>query len=144
MSYRNAIQGAFPMSKQLQAGLVAFVIQALLSMAFYGFLMFDQFAVWEADVARAEPMMQYGFLGMFIFSMAMAAIYPKGYEGGDPIKEGARFGLLVGGLLAGIVVMFYGFYEFQLTGSLIDIVFNLALLSLMGAAIGKVYGADAG
>ncbi|MCB0216457.1 MAG: hypothetical protein KDH92_07470 [Chloroflexi bacterium] len=132
------------MGKLLQAGLVAFVIMAVVSMLFYGVLMVDQFAVWEAEVARAAPMMPLGFVGMLIFSLSMAAIYPKGYQGGDPLQEGARFGLRVGGLLAGLVVMFYSFYEFQLAGSVIDIVFNVLLLAVMGAAIGKVYGSGAG
>lgn len=131
------------MNKLLQATVAAFAIMAVASIAFYGFLMVDQFAVWEAAVARAEPIFAFGILGMLIFSLAMALMYPKGYQGGDPVKEGARFGFLVSVLLVGVVSTYFGFYEFQATGILIDIVFNVVLVTIMGAAIGKVYGGGA-
>lgn len=55
-------------------------------------------------------------------------------------QKGARFGLRIGVLLVGLVTMYYSLYELQLNGVLVDMVFNLALLTLMGIAIAKVYG----
>lgn len=131
------------MSKMLKAGLVAFLIMAVASAVFYGVLMIDRFAVWEAEVARAEPNILLGFVAMLLFSMAMAAMYPKGYQGGDPVKEGARFGSMVALVLVSIILLNYTIYELQFAGSLVDMVFNGILVTGMGAAIGTVYGSGA-
>ncbi len=131
------------MTPLIKATLAGFVVFVGASGLFYGVLMADQYAVWEADVARAEPMMGYGMAGFLIMILVMSAMYPKGYQGGDPLKEGARFGMMVGLIISGLVLAFYGGFEFQLAGIVSDIVFNVALLSLVGAVIGKVYGPDA-
>lgn len=68
----------------------------------------------------------------------MAAMYPKGYQGGDPLKEGARMGLMVGDVPTGVVLVHYSTYELQLAGVVMDIVFNVALFVLAGAVIGKI------
>ncbi len=129
--------------KLTTAALAGFLVQAVLSFLFYEFLMAEQFAQWEAAVARDEPMMAIGMAGLLIFNSGLAAIYPKGYQGGDAVQEGARFGLLVAVVLAGLVLMFYSFYNFELAGSLTDIVFHFVVLPLVGITIAKVYGGAA-
>lgn len=126
--------------KAAGAGFLVFLVPSYL---FYEMLMKEQFAVWEAEVARAEPLMAFGLLGILILMFVMAVMYPKGYQGGDPLQEGARFGFTMGVFLSGMVLIFYSVYELQLMGSLTDIVFNVLLLTLVGAVMGKVYGGDA-
>ncbi|MCK4897984.1 MAG: hypothetical protein KAS38_04375 [Anaerolineales bacterium] len=74
-------------------------------------------------------------------ALIMAYIYPKGYEGGSPVSEGLRFGILIG-LLYGIPLTLH-------FGSLFPISFGALLLWALietlktaagGLAIGLVYG----
>jgi len=74
-------------------------------------------------------------------ALIMAYIYPKGYEGGSPIVEGLRFGVLLG-LFSGIP---YGMY-FSITYAigfgpvLAQILFYALEVATAGLLIGLVYG----
>lgn len=119
------------------AGVLVFVVT---SFVFYALLMVDQFAVWEAAVARPEPILWSGLLGMVLLIFTMSYMYPLGYKGGDPLAEGARFGLMVGAILTAAILIHYSVYQLELAGIIADIVFNVALLAVVGAVIGKIYG----
>ena len=74
-------------------------------------------------------------------ALIMAYIYPKGYEGGSPVVEGLRFGVLLG-LFSGIP---YGVY-FAITYAigfgpvLAQILFYALEVAAAGLLIGLVYG----
>jgi hypothetical protein len=51
------------------------------------------------------PYMPYLFCGIFIAMLAATFIYAKGYEGGQAVMEGLRFGIAVGVLEVGYDIM---------------------------------------
>ncbi len=44
----------------------------------------------------AEPNILFIVLGYLILEAIMAYLYPLGYKGGSPLKEGLRFGIIIG------------------------------------------------
>jgi uncharacterized protein DUF1761 len=81
------------------AAVVATVFDACYGFLVYGMAMAPEFARYPG-VYRSEdtgagylPLM---FAGLFIAIAAAAFIYAKGYEGGNGLGEGARFGVLLG------------------------------------------------
>jgi hypothetical protein len=128
------------MAKLVQATIAAFLTIMILSFVFYELLMKEQFAVWEAAVARPEPVLWSGVLAFLLLSLLMAWLFPKGYEGGEPWQEGARLGAIVGAVIACCALVMFSVFELQLAGSLTDMVFNFALFSLAGAVVGLVHG----
>jgi len=44
----------------------------------------------------AEPNILFIVLGYLILAALMAYLYPLGYKGGSPLKEGLRFGIIIG------------------------------------------------
>jgi hypothetical protein len=74
-------------------------------------------------------------------SLIMAYVYPKGYEGGSPLAEGLRFGVLMG--------FFYGIPFTFFFGTMFPISFGAILVMALattlevavgGVLIGLVYG----
>jgi hypothetical protein len=43
-----------------------------------------------------EPNVLFVLLGFLILAVLMTYIYPQGYKGGSPLKEGLRFGVIIG------------------------------------------------
>ncbi len=81
-------------------------------------------------------------IGVLVLTLIMAYIYPKGYEGGSPVTESLRFGILLG--------LFFGLPFALFFGELFPIVgfgpiLVLALVGTLevatnGLLIGLVYG----
>jgi len=43
----------------------------------------------------AESNLFFIILGVLILTVLMAYMYPQGYKGGSPLKEGLRFGVVI-------------------------------------------------
>ena len=74
--------------------------------------------------------------------LIMAYIYPKGYEGGSPVVEGLRFGILMG-LFFGIPQSFFFGTMFPIIGFgaiLVGTLITTLELAASGLLIGLVYG----
>lgn len=131
------------MGRTVMAAVTGVVVFLAVSFVFYELLMKEQFAVWEADVARAEPLLWMGLLGMLLLMLTMSYLYPIISSGGNPLMEGGKLGLIVGAVLASVMLIVGSVYAVALGGTLTDIVFNVALLVLVGAIIGKVHSMGA-
>ena len=85
------------------AAIAATVMDGVYGFLVYGVLLAGEFgrypAVYRSNEAGAAylPLM---FLGILVAMVAVVAIYAKGYEGGSGIAEGARFGAMIGFVLA--------------------------------------------
>jgi hypothetical protein len=79
------------------------------SMAVVGgfFAMFILSGLWQRVILKsfytehltatlAEPNILFIVLGYLILAALMAYLYPLGYKGGSPLKEGLRFGIIIG------------------------------------------------
>jgi hypothetical protein len=71
----------------------------------------------------------------------MSLIYPVGYKGGSPAKEGLRFGVLIGlvvWLTANLTI--HGVLKNTLASALVDSVWHIVEQGIGGIAIALVYG----
>ncbi len=92
-------------------------------------------------VARDEPKMLFIFLGGIVLGLLMAWIYPMGYKGGSPVKEGARFGAVIGLLwILPLLLVFHGVWNVPLTLVIVDTAWHVIEEGLAGIAIAFVYG----
>ena len=82
--------------KFVLAWVVAFVVTFLLAVLWHLFLLADFYEVQSQALAREEPNMAVIIVGYLILGFLMALVYPIGYKGGSPVKEGFRFGALIG------------------------------------------------
>jgi hypothetical protein len=91
-------------TRLLLAAVAATVVDAIYGFIVYGNLLTAEFARYPGVFRPADtqgPYMPYLFLGIFISMLAATFIYAKGYEGGQAVSEGLRFGIAAGILLIG-------------------------------------------
>jgi len=81
------------------------------------------------------------FVAVLSMSLIMAYIYPKGYEGGAPLSEGFRFGVLLG-LFAAIPfgIFFDLMFAIGFVPTLVLISVYALEVAVAGLFIGFVYG----
>ena len=127
--------------KLVFAWLAGFVAMFLLSGLWYMVLMPDYYATQFADVSRAEPFFTWIVLGYLVGSFLLAYIYPVGYKGGSPVKEGLRFGFFMG-LIIAVPAMFiaYAVNTIPLSGTMVDTIYQIVEKMIGGGVIGYVYG----
>jgi len=122
---------------------VATVVDFIYGYAVYGTLLTSEFARYPNLFRPAEaqvsflPMM---FVGFLIGMLAIVWMYAKGYEGGNGIQEGMRFGFLVAVFMIAYVVA--GNYAVMNIGRRISAYLALAALVewlIVGMTIGAVY-----
>lgn len=80
------------------AAVAAIIVDLIYGFVVYGAVIASAYNPYSAVYRTAEETkhyMAYGFAGIFVAMLVLAAIYAKGYEGGSGAAEGARFGLLV-------------------------------------------------
>ncbi len=71
-------------------------------------------------------------------------MYPKGYEGGSPLREGLKFGAVIGLLWwFPTNLVFYGAFEGPFSMVLVDSAWHVVEEALAGAALGLVCGRGA-
>lgn len=123
------------------AALAAYVVLFVYGFAVYGILLASYMEGALEGIGRAEmPIWPY-FFRYAIMALVMAFMYPKGYEGGTPWREGLRFGLLIGVFLLGAIALdFYALLP--ISGSTMVVMFipELIGLSITGIVIGAIYG----
>jgi hypothetical protein len=133
--------------KLVLAGLAGFVVMFLLALLWYtvtqGFYT-AQFSGIERPEPEASRFIWWIVLGYLVGSFLMAYIYPIGYKGGAPVKEGLRFGLLMGLIMTlPVVLILYGGYSFPQAGLLVDAIYQVIEKTIGGAVIALVYGSSA-
>lgn len=107
-------------------------------------VLFTDLAAANAAVMRPEAELManlplgFGFLLLGFFAFAYA--YAKGYEGGNGVMEGIRFGVLMSFIVNGFGIIWF-YVTMPITGSLavamlIDTVVELAIY---GAIVGAIY-----
>jgi hypothetical protein len=95
----------------------------------------------RAGLARPEPWVPVAVLGEVLRAVVLAYIYPFGYQGGEPWKEGLRFGIAMG-VFSGMITLLYtgalnvaGFGWFWL-----DLAYFVIQGAIGGIGIALVYG----
>ncbi len=132
-------------TRLLLAAVAATIVDAVYGFIVYGNVLTAEFARYPGVFRPADtqgPYMGYLFCGIFIAMLAATFIYAKGYEGGQAVMEGLRFGLAVGLLEVG--------YDFMVSYAITNvgrrITGMMAIASIVewmiaGIVIGLVYKA---
>ncbi len=119
----------------------SFVVILALSYFWHRVLMSLFYEMYAPSNARYEPSMGWIFAGIAVLTALMAYMYPKGYEGGSPLKEGLKFGLLIGLLWRlpyGLIEL--GVFEIPPIGFFVDAAWHLVEEGIGGIVIGFIYG----
>jgi len=131
--------------KFVLAWVAAVVVTFLLAGLWHLFLLADFYEVQTQAVAREEPKMPFIILGHLILGFLMALAYPIGYKGGAPVKEGFRFGALIG--LIWILpwsLNIHGLWNLPLTVVIVDSAWRVVEEGIAGIVIALVYGRQLG
>ena len=127
--------------KFVLAWMAAFVVALFVSFGWHLFLMGDFYQAQTEALAREEPNFVFLFVALLILYFLMALIYPIGYKGGSPVKEGFRFGALIGLIWAlPHSVGNHGLYNLPLTYVIVDSAWHVVQEGIGGIVIALVYG----
>jgi phosphotransferase system glucose/maltose/N-acetylglucosamine-specific IIC component len=127
--------------KWLTAGLAGFVVMFILSGLWYMVIMAGFYETQNAAVSREQFNFLFIVLGYIVLAALMSYMYPVGYKGGSPTKEGLRFGILIGLLVAlPMNLILHGVWKVTLAGSLVDSAWHVVEKGIGGIVIALVYG----
>jgi hypothetical protein len=130
--------------KLITAGISSFIVMFSLSGLWYMVLAANYYSEQYAVIERAAPLFAWIVLAYLVLSFLLAYIYPFGFKGNSPMKEGLRFGFIMGLVIAlPMGFIYYAVYTFPLSGTLIDIIYQVVEKTIGGGVIGFVYGSSA-
>lgn len=127
------------------AAVAATVVDGVYGFLVYGNIISGEFARYPAIYRSSETQTAYlpvMFLGIFFAMLVASYLYAKGYEGGNGLQEGMRFGVLVGLVMVGYVAGVN--YAIMNIGRRMALYYALAGLVewvVVGMTIGFVYRA---
>ncbi len=127
--------------KWFLAGLVGFVIMFILSGLWYMLIMDSFYREQVGALMREQYIFIFVLLGYLVMAFLMSYIYPIGYKGGSPAKEGLRFGVLIGLLVwLSCNLVLYGAHNMTLSVTLVDSGWHIVEEGIGGLFIALVYG----
>ena len=126
--------------KLVLGALAAFLVAFLLSGLWHVVLMGEYYE--SATVGgREAPLMWAIGLAYLVVGIIMAYMYPKGYEGGSPVREGLKFGAIIGLLWwFPTNLVLYAIQDGPSSVIFIDGAWHIIEEGLAGAVLGLVYG----
>jgi hypothetical protein len=123
--------------KLLLAIVVGFIVMFGLAGLFHLVIMKDFFM----EKLGGEPSIHYAMLSYAFLAILMSYIYPFGYKGGSPVKEGLIFGILMGLLCRlPLQVLEMGYGRVDLSFVVTEAVWHMVEEGIGGIAIAMVYG----
>ena len=128
--------------KLILATIVGGIVLFLLGGLFYGLIFKDFFAVQYAAISRpGEPLMWAIALGCLGEAFFLSLMYPKGYQGGSPVKEGFMFGIYAG-MLMSVPWFFFGVAMMNTTKKAVglDALIGVIMTIIACIVIAFVYG----
>jgi len=117
---------------------VTFAVAASWHLFFFKDL-YDQLAIFT----RKEPLIPLGVVSIVTQALILAYLYPALYKGGSPAKEGLKFGLLIGALMASVAVFAEAGKQnvsSLTTWLVLETVYYLLQFGVLGVIIGLIYG----
>jgi hypothetical protein len=125
------------------AAIAAWVVDAVYGFLVYGTVLSSEFGRYPGVYRPNEVGPSYLpilFVGILLAMFVAPYVYAKGYEGGNGIQEGMRFGVLMGLLIVGYSgIVNYAILNIgrRLAGSVA--IANLVEWTIAGIVIGAVY-----
>lgn len=127
--------------KWFLGGLAGFAVMFALSGLWYMVLMSKFYRTQDQGIMREQFNFLFLVLGYIVLAFLMSLIYPIGYKGGSLVKEGLRFGVLIGlvvWLTANLTL--HGVLNNTLASALVDSVWHIVEQGIGGIVIALVYG----
>lgn len=118
-----------------------FVITMAWAYAWHVIFFAERYASWGA-ITREEPLIMLGITTVIIQGIVIGYLYPFFYQGGQPIKQGVTFSLIIG-LMIWTVMGFGTAAKFAIdpiaTFLIYHTIFQLIQFVLTRAALGWIY-----
>jgi hypothetical protein len=125
------------------AAVAAWIVSLPVGFVVNDFLLAD---IYEANRTVMRPSeevtanLPLGFAFLLVGFFAFAYAYAKGYEGGNGVMEGVRFGVLVALMVSGFGLIWqYILYPISATLAAALIIDSIVEFSIFGGVIGAVY-----
>ncbi len=117
----------------------SFIVMLFLGLLWHRVIL-RSFYVEHFPAAFAEPNFIFAILGFLILAVLMAYLFPLGYKGGSPVKEGLRFGAIIGLLwFLPFNVIMIGVIGKSGTLVVVDGLWRMVEQGIGGIVIGYVY-----
>jgi hypothetical protein len=117
----------------------SFIVMSFLSWLWHRVIL-GNFYMENLSSSLPEPNALFVLLGFLILAVLMAYIYPHGYKGGSALKEGLRFGVIIGLLwFLPFNVLMIGVVGKSGTLVVVDGLWRLVEQGIGGIVIGYVY-----
>ena len=130
--------------KLILASLAGGVVTFLLGGLWHAIILADFYETHWAALARPEANMMMVALGSLVIAVLMAYTYPIGYKGGSAVKEGFRFGALVGLIwVLPVSLIFSGVWNYPLVAVIVDSAWHIVEQGVVGIVIALIYGTAA-
>lgn len=127
--------------KLIIAGVVSFAIMFGFGVLWHLLIFADYLQSQFIGIGRLDFLIPIIMGGEFIRSFLMAFIYPFGFKGGSPVKEGAIFGLLMGLFTVPMNLITFGQFRFMNSQWLfVEGAFFIIQGIIGGIAIALIYG----
>ena len=131
------------LNKLLAACISSFLIMFVMSAIWYSIVIADFYKTHAPVNARGHDLFTFLVLGYLVQALIMAYIYPQVYEGGHPISEGLKFGMIMG-LLCYLPysLVDYGVNDVSLKLKLVESGWHVIEKGIGGIIIALIYGAE--
>ena len=117
-----------------------FFAMYILGSLWHAVLMHNFYEKYGWDSMLTEPNLVFIILGVLILAVLMAYMYPLGYKGGSPLKEGLRFGVVIGLLwILPYNVIMIGVVGTSKTLVVVDALWHIVEQGVGGIVIGYIY-----
>lgn len=129
--------------KLILSTIIGGIVLFILGWIFYGIIFMDFFTENYGNIMRSPD--DFKLWAIIVANITQALflsyIYPKGYKGGSPAKEGFMFGIAFG-LLLSVPYVFYIWAQFPIKwqAALVDGIIVLVMIIITGLVIGLVNG----
>lgn len=119
----------------------AFISVFLLGGLWHMLIMGDFYTTHTTAIARAEPNMLFIVLGSLVLGILMSYTYPIGYKGGTAVKEGFRFGALIGLIwILPFSLIMHGVWNLPLVAVIVDAAWHVVEEGIVGIVVAMIYG----
>lgn len=93
----------------------------------------------QEDMDALLPVMLFGY---FVYTVMFCYIFVKGREGGG-LAEGARYGLFIGLLFAGIDIAWHAYLPITVTTTIFWVLIDVVMAVVAGVVVAAVYKPEA-
>lgn len=129
--------------KKYGLAVIAYIVVTFAVAATWHLVLFRDLYEELAIFTRKEPLIPLGIISIILQSLVLAYLYPAFYKSGSPVREGLKFGLLIGILMASIAVFAEAGKQnvsSLATWLVFESAYYLLQFGVLGAIIGLIYG----